>query len=148
MLKPNKILVPTDFSEYSHRALKQALDIAKQYDAKVFLLHVVRDEIQVMNMDFVIPGETLQQMSESKLAWAKESLQKEIDEFPESKEVEIITNVRQGVPYEEILKEGKEQGIDLIVIASLGRAGIARYLIGSVSRNVLKGSACPVLLTK
>ncbi|MGD9579584.1 MAG: universal stress protein [Syntrophorhabdus sp.] len=148
MLKPTKILVPTDFSEYSHRALKQALDIAKQYDAKVFLLHVVRDEIQVMNMDFVIPGETLQQMSESKLAWAKESLQKEIDEFPESKEVEIITNVRQGVPYEEILKEGKEQGIDLIVIASLGRAGIARYLIGSVSRNVLKGSACPVLLTK
>ncbi len=148
MLKPNKILVPTDFSEYSHRALKQALDIAKQYDAKVFLLHVVRDEIQVMNMDFVIPGETLQQMSESKLAWAKESLQKEIDEFPESKEVEIITNVRQGVPYEEILKEGKEQGIDLIVIASLGRTGIARYLIGSVSRNVLKGSACPVLLTK
>ena len=148
MLKPTKILVPTDFSEYSHRALKQALDIAKQYDAKVFLLHVVRDEIQVMNMDFVIPGETLQQMSESKLAWAKESLQKEIDEFPESKEVEIITNVRQGVPYEEILKEGKEQGIDLIVIASLGRTGIARYLIGSVSRNVLKGSLCPVLLTK
>ncbi len=80
MLKPNKILVPTDFSEYSHRALKQALDIAKQYDAKVFLLHVVRDEIQVMNMDF-IPGETLQQMSESKLAWAKESLQKKLTNF-------------------------------------------------------------------
>lgn len=148
MLKPTKILVPTDFSEYSDRALKQALDIAKQYHAKVFLLHVVRDEIQVMNMDFVIPGETLQQMSESRLAWAKESLQKELNKFPESKEAEINTNVRQGVPYEEILKEGKEQGIDLIVIASLGRTGIARYLIGSVSRNVLKGSVCPVLLTK
>jgi universal stress protein A len=50
--------------------------------------------------------------------------------------------------YEEILKEGKEQGIDLIVIASLGRSGIAKYLIGSVARNVLKGSKCPVLLTK
>ena len=42
----------------------------------------------------------------------------------------------------------KEKGIDLIVIASLGRSGIAKYLIGSVARNVLKGAKCPVLLTK
>ena len=62
--------------------------------------------------------------------------------------MEVVTNVRQGIPYDEILKEGKEKGIDLIVIASLGRTGIAKYLIGGVARNVLKGSKCPVLLTK
>lgn len=39
MRMPTKILVPTDFREYSDRALEQALDIAKQYKAKVFLLH-------------------------------------------------------------------------------------------------------------
>jgi hypothetical protein len=44
---------------------------------------------------------------------------------------------------EEILKEGKEKEIDLIVIASLGRSGIAEYLVGSVVRNVPKGSARP-----
>jgi len=148
MLKPTKISVPTDFSEYSDKALKQTLDIAKQYCAKVFLLHVDRDEIQSTNMDFVIPGETFQQMKESKLDRAKESLQKELDKFAESNELEIVTNVRQGVPYEEITKEGKEQGIDLIVIESLGRTGIARYLTGSVWRNVPKGSTRPVLLTK
>jgi nucleotide-binding universal stress UspA family protein len=60
----------------------------------------------------------------------------------------VETNVRKGIPYDEILKEGKDKGIDLIVIASLGRSGIAKYLIGSVARNVLKGSKCPVLLTK
>ena len=44
MLMPTKILVPTDFSEYSDKALEQALDIAKQYHAKVFLLHVIHEE--------------------------------------------------------------------------------------------------------
>ena len=56
--------------------------------------------------------------------------------------------MRRGVPYEEILKEAEEKGVDLIVIASLGRTGLAKYLIGSVARNVLKRAKCPVLLTK
>ena len=58
------------------------------------------------------------------------------------------SDVRRGVPYEEILKEAEEKGVDLIVIASLGRTGLAKYLIGSVARNVLKRAKCPVLLTK
>jgi len=45
MLKPTKILVPTDFSEYSDRALRQALDIARQYGATVYILHVLREEM-------------------------------------------------------------------------------------------------------
>lgn len=46
MLKPTKILVPTDFSEYSDKALKQALDIAKEYNAKVYVLHVLDQKLQ------------------------------------------------------------------------------------------------------
>ena len=151
MLKPTKILVPTDFSEYSDRALRQALDIAKQYKAKVFLLHVIHGEGYFATGDFAISTEIMQQINNTALAQAQESLDKQLYSFPQAKEVEeveVATKVRQGVPYEEILKEAKEQGIDLIVIASLGRTGIAKYLIGSVARNVLKGSKCPVLLTK
>ena len=148
MLKPTKILVPTDFSEDSGRALGQALDIAKHYNAKVFLLHVVHEEIHRTGLDFTLPEAVVQQIKDGTLVWAQESLQKQIDSFPQAKEVEVVTNLRKGVPYDEILKEGKEKGIDLIVIASLGRSGIAKYLIGSVARNVLKGAKCPVLLTK
>ncbi len=93
----------------------------------------------------------MQQINNAALAKAQESLDKQLYSFPQAKEVEeveVVTKVRQGVPYEEILKEAKEQQIDLIVIASIGRSGIAKYLIGSVARNVLKGSKCPVLLTK
>ena len=148
MLVPTKILVPTDFSEPSDRALKQALDIAKQYKAQVFLLHVLHREVYHAAMDFIIPEEMMVQINDAEVAWAQESLQEQLNSFPRAREVEVVTNVRQGVFYEEILKEEKEKGIDLIVIASLGRSGIGKYLIGSVARNVLKGSKCPVLLTK
>lgn len=149
MLQPTRILVPTDFSEYSDRALGQALDIAKQYKAKVFLLHVVREEAPHRIDIGIITDEGLwQQVRESQLAESKARLQNQIDKFPQAKDVEIVTTIRHGIPYEKILEEAEEQGIDLIVIASLGRTGIAKYLIGSVARNVLRGSKCPVLLTK
>lgn len=62
--------------------------------------------------------------------------------------IPVIQKVTSGVAYEEILREQDEKGIDLIVISSLGRTGIAKYLMGSVARNVLKGATCSVLLTK
>lgn len=134
MLMPTKILVPTDFSEHSDRALEQALDIAREYQAKVFVTHV----IVVVRPEF-----------ENALRWeAQERLNKQLDRFPRARRVDVTTDVRAGIVYEEILKESEENGIDLIVIASLGQSGIAKYLVGGVARNVLKGSKCPVLLTK
>jgi universal stress protein A len=149
MLMPTKILVPTDFSEYSDRALEQALDIAKQYKAKVFLLHVLPEEIHhTIAFDFGLSEDLWRQIKDRHWAETKEKLQNQLDKFPQAKEAEVTTNIRQGVSYDEILKEGNEKEIDLIVIASLGRTGIAKYLIGGVARNVLRGSKCPVLLTK
>jgi len=150
MLIPTRILVPTDFSEYSDVALGQGLDIAKQYNAKAFLLHVTHEEIphRIDVLDVVTDGQLWSQLQDSQLAEAQERLKNQLDKFPQTKEMEVATNVRRGVPYAEILLEGKEKKIDLIVIASLGRTGIAKYLIGGVARNVLKGSKCPVLLTK
>jgi nucleotide-binding universal stress UspA family protein len=147
MLKPTKILVPTDFSEYSDRALRQALDIAKQYGAQVYVLHVLREEFYRFD-DLGNIADTWQVMENSRLAKTKENLQKQLDKFPQAKEVEVIADIRRGLHYEAILEEAEQKGIDLIVIASLGQSGIAKYLIGSVARNVLKGAKCPVLLTK
>jgi len=134
MLKPTKIMVPTDFSEYSDRALRQALDIAKHYGAKVYVLHVAHEESYFL--------------SEFSDVAAKKAMQQQLEKFPQAKEVEVIADISRGVHYEAILKEAEQKAIDLIVIASLGQSGIAKYLIGSVARNVLKGANCPVLLTK
>ena len=149
MFMPTKILVPTDFSEPSDRALEQALDIAKHFHAKVFVVHVSHEEVpHRIDIGFITDEGLWQQIRNSQLAEAKERLQNQIDKFPQAKEVEIVATIRHGIPYEKILEEGKEKGVDLIVIASLGRTGIAKYHIGGVARNVLKGSKCLVLLTK
>jgi len=148
MLKPTKILVPTDFSEYSDRALRQALDIAKQYGARVYVLHVLPTDIYYVGELVDFTGDTLQRIEEGKLATAREDLKKQLDKFPQAKEVEVIAEVKKGLCSEAILEEAEQRSIDLIVIASLGQSGIAKYLIGSVARNVLKGAKCPVLLTK
>ena len=147
-MKWAKILVPTDFSDHSDKALGQALDIAKYSKAKIYLLHVVHEEVHRCASDYCLPEDMLQQMETGMMSAAKENLEKQLAKFPQAKEVEVVTNVRKGFPSEEILKEQQEKGIDLIVIGPLGRTGIARYLVGSVTKNVVKEAKCPVLVTK
>jgi nucleotide-binding universal stress UspA family protein len=148
MLKPTKILVPTDFSEHSDRALKQALDIAKQYNAEVFLFHAVSKEVKSCMGDACLGDDMIREIQDQIVTRAREDLQSQLRKFPQSKEVSVTAHIGDGTPYDAILREAEERGVDLIVIASLGRSGIAKYLIGSVARNVLKGAKCPVLLTK
>ncbi|HNQ47722.1 MAG TPA: universal stress protein [Syntrophorhabdus sp.] len=146
---PTKILVPTDFSTYSDKALRQAFDIAKQYNAKVYVIHVVHEKITDTIDDYGITYPSYVKEIEGKMIdEAKKKMKEQIDKFPQSKELVIESDVQIGNISEAILQEEKNKGIDLIVIASLGRSGIAKYLIGSVARNVLKGAKCPVLLTK
>ncbi len=148
MLMPTKILVPTDFSQYSDRALAQAIDIAQEYKAQVYVLHVVSEKIGHSIDDYGLTPRSIKQMETKMINGARKKLQKEIAKFPQVNSLEIFGEVVMGNPAEMIINTQKEKKIDLIVISSLGQAGLAKYLLGSVARNVLKGSTCPVLLTK
>jgi nucleotide-binding universal stress UspA family protein len=151
-MMPTRILVPTDFSVHSDRALEQALDTAKKYHAKIFLLHVIQEDIYrpiaVTASDFGLSKKLWQQVIDRQRVEIENKLQNQLDKFPQAKEVDVVTNVCQGVPCQAILKEAKEKKIDLIVIASLGKTGIAKYFMGSVARNVVNGSKCPALVIK
>ncbi len=148
MLRPTKILVPTDFSEYSDRALSQALDIAKQYNAKIYLLHVIHLAIHRWAIDYSIGEDVVEEIKKEAVDSAYDGMKKQLEKFPKSSEIEVHTDIATGITYDAILQEAKDKKVDLIVIASLGQSGIAKYLIGGVARNVLKGAQCPVLLTK
>jgi len=148
MFKPTKILVPTDFSEYADKALQEALDIAKQHHAGVYLFHVIHEEFQRCHVDYCLSDEQVDQFKKQMVEGAYEALKKQADKYPQTKEVEFTLDVKHGTPYDAILKEEHEKGADLIVIAARGRTGVTKYHVGGVALNVLKGAKCQVLLVK
>jgi nucleotide-binding universal stress UspA family protein len=147
MFAPKVILVPTDFSEYSDRAVKEAADIAAQNNAKIFLLHVV-DQLQQCAIDYCIPIETMMKVQSESEKEAAKKMQEEANKILQSRKIDVTFDVKSGVPYEEILKEQQERKADLIVIASHGRTGILKTLIGSVAERVMREAKCPVLLVR
>lgn len=148
MFKPKKILVPTDFSEYSSKALQKALDIAKEEGSEILIFHVIHNDFQTCVVDYCFTVDEIESIKSRMFAASKENMQKELDKFPLSKEVKVSTEVRNGIPYEEILKFQEEKGADLIVIASHGRSAIKTYFMGSVTSRLLKRAKCEVLLVK
>ena len=147
MFAPKKILVPTDFSKFSDEALKQAFDIAKKYKAKLYLLHVI-DVIQQCAVDYCMDQQTLDSLEKQTIKASEDMIQKQMKKVAKSTDVEIVSDVKKGTPYEEILKEQQAKKIDLIVIASHGHTGLMGHLIGSVAEKVARGAKCPVILVK
>ena len=148
MLKPKTILVPTDFSPYSDKAFRQALDIAGQFDSTVILLHVVSDDVLQCSLEYCLNADVYETLRKEMLARAEEKLASELARFPESQNVRVVTRIGHGKAYQAILQEAREQNADLIVLASLGKSGIAHVLIGGVARHILQQAVCPVLLTR
>lgn len=148
MFKPSRILVPTDMSEYSDRAIRNALDIAGQYKAEVFLLHVVQDPVQQCSIDYCISEDLWARVQEQMFDSVRKGIRAQLAKFPSIDPASITTDVKTGIPYQEILNEAEERDIDLIVISSHGSSVLGKYMMGSVARHVLLGAKCPVLLTK
>jgi nucleotide-binding universal stress UspA family protein len=149
MFAPKKILVPTDFSVYANNALKQAIDVAKQNKAKIYLFHVIDDGFQQCAVDYCLDEGTVQKILKDSIKNAKEKLQQEAKKITDNhSSIEIVYDVRRGIPYEEILKEQEEKGIDLIVIASHGKTGILKNLLGGVVDKIIKRAKCQVLLVR
>ena len=152
MLKPTKILVPTDFSGYSDIALRQAADIAQEYGAELHVLHVVEMRIHPM-YEYEFAGkeaspEGIRELENRRIRVAEGKMIEFTEKIGHGRQLKVFPRVVKGDPVTEILKYQKDRGIDLIVISSLGHTGLAEYFTGSVARNVLKGATCPVLLTK
>jgi universal stress protein A len=148
MFSPKNILVPTDFSEYSTKALKRAVDMAQQYKAKIYLLHVIDEAIHLCAVDYCLSDDVVKALEKGSFDASKDKLQQEVKALTDAQNVEIVFDVKKGVPSEVILEEEREKGIDLVVIASHGKTGLLKYLIGSVTEKVVRGSSCPVMVVR
>jgi nucleotide-binding universal stress UspA family protein len=142
------ILVPTDFSQSSDRALEKAFDMAEKYNAKVILLHVIDEKVQQCTADFCLRNEEVSELEEEN---TKRFIQRLVDEataFKGSRHVEIDYDLKKGAPAEVILDEQLRTGTDLIIIGSHGKKGIMKHLIGSVTDKVVRAAKSPVMVVR
>jgi len=140
MLK--KILVPTDASEYSRRALKTALEIAQKFNSEIELLFVMHVPLVYDSSvySYVISPEQIQSEGDFALKTTLDGVN--------IGDVTLIKKKIQGKPAHVILKEIEDENIDLVVMGSHGYGAMASSLLGSVSHHVLHKAKCSVLLVK
>ncbi|MCF8241229.1 MAG: universal stress protein [Melioribacteraceae bacterium] len=142
MYKIQKILVPIDFSDYSKGALKYAVDFAKHFGAKMYLVYVV--EPMIYPADFSLGQVSIPSADFETNKRAEEELENLAkSEIPES--IEVVTVIKTGKPFIEIIEYAAEVDIDLIMIATHGHTGVEHMLFGSTAEKVVRKAPCPVM---
>lgn len=136
------ILVPTDFSETSGKALKYAQRFAEQFGAKVTLLHVIQPLIYPA--DFGYPPTVLDTADET----IRQRVQERLNLLASTAGVPVEVHVREGQPYNEIAAAAREFEVDLIIIPTHGRTGLKHVLLGSTAERVVRHAPCPVLTVR
>ncbi|MGB9481662.1 MAG: universal stress protein, partial [Candidatus Acidiferrum sp.] len=134
-----KILVTTDFSEVSDRALDYAIALARRYDARIYLTHVITPD------PFQFAEPQLAQATYEKVRQAAEEGVTDI----------LISGKLRGVPHEVLMEEGSvwptleklilQHEIDLVVVGTHGRGKMQKILIGSVAEEIFRQATTAVL---
>jgi universal stress protein A len=134
----SRILCPLDFSDNSALALKLAAQIGVQNDAIVYLLNVCLSVNVPLSGVVTTPvlgeqtaKEKLREFAAQELAGVRHEL--------------IVTT---GDPAKKIVEAAKGLAVDLVVMGTHGRRGVPRFFLGSVAEQVLRESACPVMVTR
>ena len=138
-----KVLVPIDFSEPSLKALNYAVAFANQFGASIFLVHVVEPASFLNDMRnvplAVSDGEVANKLHHKLVMLAR-------------KQIDPVTPVHPlvciGKPFDEIVKTAKTFDADLIILATHGRTGLKRALLGSTAERVVRHASCPVLVVR
>jgi nucleotide-binding universal stress UspA family protein len=142
MITLERILVPTDFSDYSRPAITYACELAKRFSAELQVLHVVPPPLIAGPYIGAVSDAVLQ----PEVAAKRELEELEDPGFQQVARVERV--IRMGTPFVEIVRYAKENDIDLIVMGTHGRTGVVHALIGSVAEKVVRKAPCPVLTVR
>lgn len=141
--KPQRLLVPVDFSDSSVRALRHAMELAAEPGGSLTILHVVPADYGWLGIGREESGgldKSLQSQARDRLLALADAEGHE--------DVRVDLEVRLGRPAEEIVAAATESKCDLIVLSTHGHTGLDRYLIGSVADRVARLAPCPVLLVR
>jgi nucleotide-binding universal stress UspA family protein len=137
MIRIKKILYPTDFSSYSNQAYFHAIALAEKHNASLTVLFVYNPD------STTTPGSQGDEVADRRY-W-----QGQLEQIrPVDTRIPVTHVLLEGDPATEIVRYGRDAGIDLIVMGTHGRTGIERLLMGSVAEKVLRDASCSVLVVK
>lgn len=139
MIPIKLILHPTDFSKPSEYALRFACALARDYQARLLLLHVVEPPVYYGELGMTVPLPSD----------FHESLHERLSLLvPADSGIPVETVLIEGNASKEILRVAEAQHCDLIVLGTHGRTGLSRVLLGSVAEDVIRHARLPVLTLK
>jgi nucleotide-binding universal stress UspA family protein len=140
MLPIHVILHPTDFAENSKPAFQLACALARDYGAKLVIMHVYATPVWPIPDGGVVP----MSMEEPRA-----QLLEELDEIePRDPSIVVERSLVEGEPAFEILRAAGVYEADLIIMGTHGRGGLRRFLMGSVAEEVSRKATCPVLTVR
>lgn len=140
MLPIKTILHPTDFSEFAEAGFHLACALARDYGARLILVHV-KPPAEVVYGEFgAVPPETPEDV---------EKLEERLfDIKPDDSTIPVEYFFVDGNIPDEIVRLANENDCDLIVMGTHGRTGVSRLLMGSVAEQVMRRAECPVVTVK
>ncbi|MDH5805455.1 MAG: universal stress protein [Gemmatimonadota bacterium] len=147
-LKPKKILVPLDGSALAEQSVAWAMRFSDSHQAQLILVRAVEQPIPFTSAYLPHAVED----THKALAWATENAQGYLTDIQAAlakQGVDVAVEVLEGVhPARGMEVYVQEHGVDMIVMASHGRTGLARAFLGSVADKVIRHSEIPVLLVR
>ena len=145
------ILVPCDFSEGAQQAFSWALGLAKGWNTTILLFHAIPEFPRIAYAN-AASLEALSQLEIARIeAEIVDDADKKLKQFAEDKDdatVHVDTQVTLSDPFWGICQVAEKKSIDLIVMGSQGRTGLAHVLLGSVAERVIRHAPCPVLVVR
>ena len=138
----HKILVPIDFSDHSKKALQYAIPFAEQFEASIDLLYVVEPAVYPADFSF---GQIGMPNVENELRVKGEQELHELITNEVKERVPAQALVKVGLPFVEVISYAKDEGIDLIIVATHGHTGVEHILFGSTAEKIVRKAPCPVL---
>ena len=139
-----RILLPTDFSEYSTHAVPYACALAEEYAAELHVLHVLE---KIPTAPYFGMGLTTPGFAEESEQHARQLLEHVLPaNWPARGQAVMV--LKHGSPFVETIRYVKEVQIHLMVITTHGRTGLAHTLLGSQAEKLVRKSPCPVLTVR
>jgi nucleotide-binding universal stress UspA family protein len=145
MEKFEKILFALDFSENSEHAFDYAYAMAKNFNARLIIIHVIQEPVDLSG--FYVPHISFEKL-EKEIEEGAEKMMEKFCRTMISDFTNYETGIVSGIPYEEIIRKAEKENVSLIVMGTQGRKGLDHLLFGSTAERVVRNAKCPVMTVR